>query len=107
MAALSREPVSPPVQSELIAGTGAGEDVIAFLIERGDLTRLNESVLFLTPVYERMVRTVVDETGKRGTITVAEVRDLLNTSRKYALALLEHLDERKVTRRVGDARVLY
>jgi len=34
------------------------------------------------------------------------VRDLLGTSRKYAQALLEHLDEEKITRRVGDERVL-
>jgi selenocysteine-specific elongation factor len=38
---------------------------------------------------------------------VAGVRDLFDTSRKYALALMGHLDERKVTRRVGDERVLH
>ena len=35
-----------------------------------------------------------------------DARDLFDTSRRYALALLSHLDERKVTRRVGDERVL-
>jgi len=34
------------------------------------------------------------------------VRDTLKTSRKYALALLEYTDEQRVTKRVGDARVL-
>jgi len=38
---------------------------------------------------------------------VAGVRDLTGTSRKYSLAILAHLDERRVTRRVGDDRVLY
>ena len=42
----------------------------------------------------------------KGKITVAEVRDLLSTSRKYALALMEYMDEQKITRRVGDERVL-
>jgi len=41
-----------------------------------------------------------------GSMTVAQVRDQFNTSRKYALALMERLDELKVTRRVGDERVL-
>ena len=41
-----------------------------------------------------------------GKATVAEVRDLLGTSRRYTLALLEHLDDEKVTRRVGDERML-
>ena len=39
-------------------------------------------------------------------ITVAQVRDLFDTSRKYALALLEYLDAKGVTRRAGDERVL-
>jgi selenocysteine-specific elongation factor len=39
-------------------------------------------------------------------MTVAQVRDEFNTSRKYALAIMEHLDERRITRRVGDERVL-
>ena len=36
----------------------------------------------------------------------AAVRDMFGASRKYALALLEHLDQVRVTRRVGDDRVL-
>ena len=43
---------------------------------------------------------------QQGTITVAQVRDMFNASRKYALGLMEHLDDIKLTRRVGDERVL-
>ena len=38
--------------------------------------------------------------------TVAQARDLLGASRKYVVALLEELDRRRVTRRIGDERVL-
>ena len=41
-----------------------------------------------------------------GSITLAQARDMFGTSRKYAQALLEHLDEIGVTKRVGDERVL-
>jgi selenocysteine-specific elongation factor len=41
-----------------------------------------------------------------GAATIAGVRDELITSRKYAQALLEHLDRTKVTRRDGDSHVL-
>jgi selenocysteine-specific elongation factor len=41
-----------------------------------------------------------------GKLTVAQVRDMFATSRKYALALMEHLDAIGVTRRVGDERML-
>jgi len=43
----------------------------------------------------------------QGQVTLAEARDMFQTSRKYAQALLEHLDGKKITRQVGDARVLY
>jgi len=54
-----------------------------------------------------MVERVVTETKKHGKITLGEVRDLFQTSRKYAQAFLEHLDQKKITRRVGDERILY
>ncbi len=41
-----------------------------------------------------------------GEVTIAGLRDELGTSRKYAQALLEHLDRTKVTLRRGDAHVL-
>jgi selenocysteine-specific elongation factor len=41
-----------------------------------------------------------------GSVTLAEVRDMFGTSRKYAQALLEHMDAERITRRIGDARVL-
>ena len=43
---------------------------------------------------------------ENGSITVADVRTMFNTSRKYSLPLLEYLDQQRVTRRVGDERVL-
>ena len=44
---------------------------------------------------------------KNGKITLGEVRDMFGSSRKYVQALLEYLDKEKVTKRVGDDRVLY
>jgi selenocysteine-specific elongation factor len=39
-------------------------------------------------------------------VTAAQVRDQFNTSRKYSVGLLEYLDAQRVTKRVGDVRVL-
>jgi selenocysteine-specific elongation factor len=55
----------------------------------------------LEDVRERVVAIMRAE----GTITLARLRDELQTSRRYAQALLEHLDAQRVTRRVGDERV--
>ena len=53
-----------------------------------------------------MVDRISAHLKEHGEITVADVRDLLGTSRKYALALMDHLDHVRITRRVGDVRVL-
>jgi selenocysteine-specific elongation factor len=42
----------------------------------------------------------------KGQVSAGEVRDQFGTSRKYAIALLEYLDEKRITQRVGDGRVL-
>ncbi|TML08708.1 MAG: selenocysteine-specific translation elongation factor [Actinobacteria bacterium] len=55
----------------------------------------------LAGVRERVVAIMRDE----GSITLARLRDELHTSRRYAQALLEHLDAQRVTRRIGDERV--
>jgi len=53
-----------------------------------------------------MVAEITSSLGQGETVTVAQVRDRYGTSRKYALALLEHLDAVGVTVRVGDERKL-
>ncbi len=66
-----------------------------------------KSVLVRALTGNEMVEKVIAHIKMRGRVTLAEVWDLFNTNRKYAQAFLEHLDERKITRRVGDERVLW
>jgi selenocysteine-specific elongation factor len=68
---------------------------------------VHSSVVFSTEAYNEMVEKVIAHIKEKGNVSVAEVRDMFSTSRKYVLALLEYLDEKKITRRVGDERVLY
>jgi selenocysteine-specific elongation factor len=63
-------------------------------------------VVFEAETYQAMIEQIIAELGKRGTITVAEVRDIFGTTRKYSLALMEHLDAIGVTIREGDLRRL-
>ncbi|MFZ5916818.1 MAG: selenocysteine-specific translation elongation factor [Chloroflexota bacterium] len=99
-----RQPYTTPSVAE--CETQLGPDLLAALIEQGYLVRLGDDVLFLAPIYQDMVQRVTDFIRREGSITVAQVRDMFNASRKYALALMEHLDERRITRREGDVRVL-
>ncbi len=104
LAAFRRSPYATPSVSE--CEQAVGTEVFNALVEQGRLVKVSAEVVFLAETYEEMVGRVVQFIKDNGSITVAQVRDMFNASRKYALALMEHLDQRKVTRRVGDERVL-
>jgi selenocysteine-specific elongation factor len=76
------------------------------LIDCGELTKVSEECIFSTECYEAAKSMVTDFIKKNGSITAAEGRDIFNTSRKYAVALLENFDAIKLTRRVEDKRIL-
>ena len=73
------------------------------LVKVGSAT---DVVLFLRESYEDAMARLLAYLREHGTMTAAEARDVLGTTRKYILPLLEHMDERRITRRVGDERVL-
>lgn len=103
LAVCRRDPYATPSVKE--AAAQIGPDVLQFLIEHGRLVQVSDEVLFLPETYQAMVAGVRRYIEEKGSITVAQARDLFNTSRKYVLALLEHLDRQGATQRVGDARV--
>jgi selenocysteine-specific elongation factor len=82
------------------------EEVFEALLAQGILVRVAPDVVFERTTYETMVTGVRETILTRGQITVGDLRDLFDTSRKYALALLEHLDAIRITRREGDVRIL-
>jgi len=100
----SANPYTTPSYKETVAALG--EPVTLALIEAGRLVRLNDEVLLLPETYGELVDWVRRTIAERGSVNVATLRDAFNTSRKYALALLEYLDDQHITRRVGDDRVL-
>ena len=98
--ALESERWSPPTDQPI------DPELLVLLIEEGKVVKVSESVVFAASAYQEMVEKVIAHARETGKITVAEGRDLFNTSRKYVLPLLEYLDQQHVTRRVGDERVL-
>ncbi len=80
--------------------------MIEVLASQGTLYKLNYQFFMHKDYWEKVLDIVLDALEKQGSITLAEYRDLLGTSRKYAMMILDHLDEKKVTQKVGDSRVL-
>ena len=97
-------PFSPPGVKECQAEVG--EEVLNALLESGELITVSQDVVFRRMDYDEMVGRIRATIQQNGQVTLAEVRDLFSTTRKYAQALLEHLDALGVTVRSGDARKL-
>ncbi len=102
--AFAARPYTPPSVAE--CEEMVGTEVFNALVEGGKLVKVSKDVVFLAETYEEMVERIIERLRKEGSITVAQVRDMFSSSRRYILALMEHLDEVKVTKRVGDERVL-
>ena len=93
-----------------IPSTGAGDAAIdpalrAYAVESGAAVDAG-GVFFEAAAFAAMTAAVRTHIEQHGAISLAQTRDLVSTSRKYAQAFLEHLDRLRVTRRVGDERVL-
>lgn len=102
-------PFAPPSIKQCKAAVG--EDVYHALVDLGRLVPVQTGstapdVVFSQEGYARMLAEVRRLLEKNGTVTAALVRDHFNTSRRYALAFLEHLDTIGVTVREGDVRRL-
>ena len=81
-------------------------DLLAYLIEQRRVVDVGDGVMFAWSAYDQMVARVTEHLRREGSITLAQARDMFETSRRYAQALLEHLDRERITRRIGDERVL-
>ena len=102
VAAVASQEPTPPTVPELLAA-GFSQEVVDAATRGGALVRVSREIV-LTPGFVRRGLDVVREAGAAG-ITVSALREALGTSRRYAVPLLEHLDEHRLTRRVGDVRI--
>ncbi len=100
LAEMAQQPYAPPPPP-------LEPDLLALLLERGTLQHISGDVYVLPQTWAALQAWVEAVLDAQGSISLGQVRDHFGTSRKYAVAFLEHLDERKVTRRSGDVRVRY
>jgi selenocysteine-specific elongation factor len=103
LAAIDETPFSPPPPDAF----GISPATLQVLLERDELVTITEQIA-LTPEALQTVETDVLRTiDTDGRITLSSYRDRFDTSRKYAQAMLEYFDRRRITRRVGDDRVRF
>ena len=108
--AVRADGTAPRAPDALAAAVGvdraAAVRALDSLAAEGVLVRLRPGVYLDPEALEAARRAVVAACELDGSITIAQLRDSLGTSRKHAQAILEHLDARRITRRRGDEHVL-
>ncbi len=101
--ALEAAPYSPPAPTEF----GLDPETLGALVDLNEVVRVAEGVVYAPGAYASIEREVLAIIDRDGSVTLATFRDHFGTSRKFAQATLEYLDQRRITRRVGDERVRY
>ena len=101
------EPRSPVAVAERL-GVSPKEATASLdrLVAAGHAVRLSREVYYASDRLEEARSRALALARSRGRLSLPELRDALGTSRKYAQALLEHLDASKITVRQGDSHVL-
>ena len=97
---LRKNPYSPPSNQKI------NPELLGVLVDQDKVVRVGDGVIFDAVAYREMTGRIVQHLKDHGNITVAEARTMFNTSRKYILPLLEHMDQQQITRRTGDERIL-
>jgi selenocysteine-specific elongation factor len=108
---LLSDPFNAPSYPELCARAGVttstAQEVWDAQIDNGVVVRIGGEVFLHRTAVDSAVSQVRLYLSEHNEITAAGFRDLLGTSRKYAVPLMEYLDAQRITRRIGDSRQLY
>ena len=99
-------PKTEDVTAAFKDGVSAGH-IIEALCAEGILARISYQYCLNREKYNDAACIVKSEIASKGEITLAEFRDAIGVSRKFAVEILEHFDKVKLTKKVGDSRVLY
>ncbi len=103
--ALAAKPLEPPSRKEL-APDAASQQALRFLRDTGEVIELSEEIVLLNESFAKMKREITGFLQRKGSATVSDLRQMLGTTRRIMMPLLERLDREGVTVRQGDQRVL-
>ena len=79
----------------------AVEDIILLLADSGEIVKVADGVYTLGTYMNEAKEKIIEKLKADGKITIAEIRDMFQTSRKSAKPILEYMDSIKITRKTG------
>ena len=103
--ALSAQPLEPPSRKEL-APDAASQRALKFLIDGGEVVEISSELVLSASAAAQATAQVKAFVARHGPATVSELRQVLGSSRRVVVPLLEYLDRTFVTVRRGDKRSL-
>jgi len=103
---LEDNPTNPPNEKTLISQIAGSKEIIDFLIQEREIIKLSDGILLKSKNYDMMKNKLIDFLKINGSISIAQVRELLEISRKYIIPLLNKMDEEKITQRKENVRIL-
>jgi len=80
--------------------------LIQLMVKENELVKISEEMLVHRSTVDKLIADVKARKTKSPKMGVSEFKDLTGVSRKFAIPLLEYLDRQRVTRRVGDERMI-
>ena len=99
-----------PSPDEVIASTkvdrATGRKILQLLLKDHSLVKVNESMIVDTTALQKLVDDIRARKAVNPKLGIGEFKELTGLSRKFAVPLLEYLDAQRITRRVGDARII-
>ncbi|MCR1900241.1 selenocysteine-specific translation elongation factor [Irregularibacter muris] len=105
-----KDGLTPPKPEEIWKDKGKTieqyKQVFEALVEWEILVKVTEEIYIHKDIYDQIIVQLKKHFENYENIDVATFRDLAGTSRKYAIALLENFDQKKITKRLGDIRVM-
>ncbi|MBO8137761.1 MAG: selenocysteine-specific translation elongation factor [Desulfotomaculum sp.] len=100
----------PPKWKEILKRENINEEdggeYLSYLNRTGKIIKISDEIYFHREILDEARKKIIKYLKENGSITISEARDLLGTTRKYALPLMEYFDRQRITRRIEDNRVL-
>jgi selenocysteine-specific elongation factor len=99
-------PAPDEVATTVGVDRATGRKIIQLLVKEQRLAKVNETLIVDRAALQKLVEDVRARKRVSPKLGVGEFKELTGLSRKYAVPLLEYLDAQRITRRVGDERVI-
>ncbi|MBN2226307.1 MAG: selenocysteine-specific translation elongation factor [candidate division Zixibacteria bacterium] len=96
---------SPPTIKELVGDDAVKREALDYLLRSNSCVKVGGILVYHRSVWNRMLDTIRSMLREKGSISVAELRERLNSSRKYIVPIFETVDQMEITKREGDVRV--